>query len=452
MAGRERTTKKLAKRINRDYFKLTFPMPRMRRLGWILLTCAGLVWLSWYAFARNSAPYSAGPIRSSHAVFSQNCGACHVTQAAFTRKVTDPACLSCHDGPVHQAKQTFTPACGSCHMEHQGMIDIARTSTGDCTQCHADLKTNDGSSRYAAHIESFTKGHPEFAVLREGKRDPGTIKFNHKVHLREQLRGPQGNVQLQCADCHRASDGGGAWPNGKVGEAAAESTQPMMPVRHVSLSAYMRPINYFEHCSGCHPLAFDKRFNEPAPHKKPQIVQAYVLAKFTGYIAAHPEELKVRGLQAQVAERPLPPMPRNAQEWITQRMSEADQLLWTKSCKECHALSYPDRSDLPRVTPVALTNRWLLNARFDHRAHQSVECESCHQNTRTSTLTSDVLLPAIASCQACHRPNVKTAAEARCFECHDYHDWTKEKPVNGKYTIHQFVSRLEPLAIDATRR
>ncbi len=31
------------------------------------------------------------------------------------------------------------------------------------------------------------------------------------------------------------------------------------------------------------------------------------------------------------------------------------------------------------------------------------------------------------------------AAEARCFECHVYHDWSKEKPVAGKFLIKQLA-------------
>ena len=39
-------------------------------------------------------------------------------------KITETACLSCHDAPMHQAKQTFTPACTTCH------VDIKELSTG----------------------------------------------------------------------------------------------------------------------------------------------------------------------------------------------------------------------------------------------------------------------------------------------------------------------------------
>jgi hypothetical protein len=49
-----------------------------------------------------------------------------------------------------------------------------------------------------------------------------------------------------------------------------------------------------------------------------------------------------------------------------------------------------------------------------------------------------VLLPGIQVCRECHRSGAN-AAEARCFECHVYHDWSKEKPVVGKYTVKQLA-------------
>jgi len=79
----------------------------------------------------------------------------------------------------------------------------------------------------------------------------------------------------------------------------------------------------------------------------------------------------------------------------------------------------------------------MPHARFDHRAHQLATCTSCHAAT-TSRETSDVLMPSIATCQACHTP--RTGAEARCFECHGYHDWTKEKPPTGGFDLNRLTT------------
>lgn len=420
MPGRIRTTKKLAQRINLDYFKTLHGIPRWRRILSAVLVAMGVVWLGWYAVAGSAKPYNAGPLAHSHAILGQKCEACHVSQASYQKSATDQACLACHDGPVHHADQTFTPACSNCHVEHQGAFRLASTSDRACTQCHADLKTTQGAAKFVSNISAFDNSHPEFAVLRPGASDPGTIKFNHQVHLKEDLRGPKGPTQLKCADCHQPS---------------ADSNR-----------AYMTPIDYEKHCASCHTLQFDRRFSESAPHKEPKVVYDFVLAKLTGYIAAHPAEIPlVDEPDKRLPTRPPQPPARNAAEWVQQRMTDAQLLLWRKACKECHALtypttSYPDGPDaLPTVAKSQLTARWLQHGEFDHEAHQMVKCESCHAKAQDSRETSDVLIPGVQTCRACHHSG-QDAAEARCFECHTYHDWSKEKPVAGRYIVKQLAN------------
>jgi hypothetical protein len=120
-------------------------------------------------------------------------------------------------------------------------------------------------------------------------------------------------------------------------------------------------------------------------------------------------------------------------------MADAQLLLWRKSCRECHRLSYPGGAEaLPAVAKAAITARWLPHANFDHEAHQMVQCVSCHAKANDSRETSDILLPGIQTCRQCHHAGAD-AAETRCFECHAYHDWSKEKPVAGKYTVRQLA-------------
>ena len=118
--------------------------------------------------------------------------------------------------PLHHATQAFTPSCASCHADHRGAIRLAATSDANCTQCHANLATRGSSTSFVRNIGSFESNHPEFAVLRSGRRDPGTIQLNHYLHLQPNLLGPNGSrVQMVCADCHRsAADAGGPWPYG----------------------------------------------------------------------------------------------------------------------------------------------------------------------------------------------------------------------------------------------
>ncbi len=444
MAGRTRNTKKLAQRIDRDYFKRVFPLTLWRRVLSIGLTVMGLLWLGWHGFARNSDAFTSGPIHSSHAAFGNNCAACHSANAVFGSKVTDQSCLGCHDGPVHQAQQTFTPRCADCHVEHQGSPQLSRISDTSCTQCHANLKTKNGTVKFAAAIRSFSDGHPEFASKRPGQTDPGTIRFNHAVHLKKSIRGPSGNVELQCSDCHRPAGTKAPWPYGRVGELAADSGVPdAVQPRHVSTRAYMAPVNYEEHCSSCHPievaLGYDKSVSGILPHKKPEAVRDFAVQRFQSYIASHPAELHAASPLPRLPNRPAASQPRNAGEWVGQRMAEAEQLLWSKTCKECHNLSYSAGPTLPVVAKAAVTARWFKDAHFDHQSHQMLTCESCHTKAKTSTATSDVLLPGIQVCRECHTTTNQAAAEARCFECHEYHDWSQEKPVKGHYGVGQLL-------------
>jgi hypothetical protein len=442
MAGRTRTTKKLAQRINLNYFKTLHAIPRWRRILSLVFTAAGLGWLGWHGVSGNPKPYNAGPVAHAHALFGQKCVACHVSKTGFQRTVTDQACLACHDGPIHHVEQTLAPLCSDCHVEHKGVLRLASTSDRACTQCHADLAAKDKNAppRFVADISGFDRGHPEFAPLRSGQKDPGTIKFNHQVHLKKELRAPRGTVELKCVDCHRPPGLGEGWPFGEA-ELVADT---LTPGQNLTLAlpsrAYMAPVNYAKHCSACHTLQFDRRFRESAPHKEPKIVYEFVVKKLTEYIAAHPSEIPlVDEPDKRLPSRPPQPPARNAAEWVQQRLADAQLLLWRKACKECHAISYPAGGDaLPEVAKAAITTRWLPHASFDHEAHQMLACTSCHTKTNNSKETSDVLIPGIQVCRQCHHGG-REAAEARCIECHCYHDWSKEKHVNGSFTVPQLV-------------
>src|ERR1700687_4682052 len=252
MAGRTRTTKKLAQRINLDYFKTLRGIPRWRRILSAVFTAAGLAWLGWHGLSGNPKPYDAGPVGHSHAMFSQKCTACHVS-GGFQRVATDQACLACHDGPIHHAEQTFAPVCSDCHVEHRGSMRLASTSNEACTQCHANLAAKDKNSppKFAGDISGFNRSHPEFAAVRPGHEDPGTVAFNHMKHLKKELRGPHGTVELKCVDCHRPAGANEPLPFGQalITPASFSATPFALPSR-----AYMAPVNYEAHCSACHPL------------------------------------------------------------------------------------------------------------------------------------------------------------------------------------------------------
>jgi hypothetical protein len=381
----------------------------------------------------------------AHAVLEAECAACHVQKAGmFSAAASDAACLSCHDGPVHHAAQTKSVGCATCHAEHSGRVSIVAAKNETCAECHGDLKTSSGAPHYAAHIESLEDGHPEFGALRDIAHDPGTIRVNHAIHMKPIRRGPNGpNVQLECGDCHQAVAASAEWKYADANYTSgnthnSEGDEVLTPTGHESGRELMAPVKFATACAGCHSLAFDRRFNEGVPHDKPEVVHAFLVKKFIEYIVAHPGELReahepgpdLTGKPVQAALRVYTP-----NEWVGARISDAEELLWRKTCKQCHALTMgAGQNNLPSVDPARTTVKWMPHAKFDHDAHRGFACASCHEKALSSTETSDVLLPGIATCKTCHAPGPEHA-ESRCFECHTYHDWSKRKEVLPTFTL-----------------
>ena len=460
MAGRTRTTKKLAQRIDRNYFQRVFPIPHWRRVLSLVLTVGGLGWLGWSLVSGKQA-FNAGPLAHGHKIVGNNCQSCHLEQATWGTKVSEMACKTCHDGPVHQARETFTPECASCHVEHQNTFKLAATTDAACTQCHSDLKVKTGKPEFALNIKSFGDGHPEFAAVRPGHGpDAGTVKLNHLVHMKAGLKGAKGlPVQMVCSDCHEeampaprllpselqlATAQTTATPQMAGMQMAGMMTMPAaMTASSKALSPAMAPVNFEKHCMSCHPLEFDTRFKDAAPHKESKIVQAYVIEQYTNYIALHPGEVHDRvqlnpALPPESLSRVPPPAPANAAQWVAQRVEEADRLLFQKDCKECHPVTYPAPTSVPDVPKANIATQWMKNAWFDHKAHQLVDCTECHTEARKSQKTEDVLLPGIATCQKCHSGG-QNAAVSQCYECHVYHDWSKAKPIKSTKTISEVL-------------
>ena len=446
MLRRTRTTKKLAKRIDMQYFAHPHPFRRWR--FW-LSAAIPLLALGWFITQRaqgGQKVYSSGPLSHAHAVFTQQCALCHVKQAgAFSAQVTDKACLTCHDAPVHHVNQTFTPQCSACHVEHKGAALLQATSDAACAQCHAHLATRDGQPHYVTSISTFDKRHPEVAALRSTARDPGGVRLNHYLHLQPNLMGPNNTrVQMGCDDCHRTS-AADSWPYAAAGPQPVTATDKGSG--RLQGERYLVPPSFARNCGACHTLQFDKRFdNEQVPHDKPEIVHEFLVKKFAEYISAHPGAVhEVDPPNRQIPERVrVPRVARNASEWVQFRVDDAEWLLYAKTCKQCHLLTTTD-SPLPLVAKSNIAARWLTHAEFDHHGHRMMSCTACHARTTESRETSDVLLPSIETCERCHQPrgSEKEAAEGRCFECHQYHDSTKAKPTKGVFTIQQLRANVQ---------
>jgi hypothetical protein len=476
--ARTRTTKKLAQRIDLNYFKRPTPLKRAKFWLSLLLPLLALVWIAERTLSKDSRVYSSGRMSEAHAVLEKTCASCHVQQArTFSAKAADTACLSCHDGPVHHATAMKSLECSACHSEHRGRVIITAASNESCAQCHNKLEARDNTHPYWGHIRSFEDDHPEFAALRSvagmTASDPGTIKLNHAIHMKPIRRGPNGpTVQLECGNCHRPTvadaDLAYADPKYRAATISYKDTDEVLPLhsetlrtlRSVTGRELLAPVKFANACAACHLLTFDKRFDEGVPHDKPEVIHASLVRTFREYIAAHPTEMRVqRDPSRDLTGKPLPPAIRilTPAQWVTERTAEAEDLLWRKTCKQCHTLmpfargsqrkieisvtlqgDAPEISsipaELPYVAPANITLQWMPHAKFDHGAHTGFTCFSCHEKALTSTETSDVLLPGIATCQTCHAPG-PDHAESRCFECHTYHDWSKRKEVRPNFTL-----------------
>jgi hypothetical protein len=427
MAGRTRTAKALAQRIDLNYFKRPHPFRRAKWLLSIAVPAAVLLWVGGNAVSGSRVAYSSGPVSAAHQVFGGKCERCHVTQArAFRAHVTDNMCVSCHDAPPHKSNQTFTPTCVSCHVEHRGAVRLAATADRDCGQCHRELTTTTGKIAIAHSVGDFNDGHPEFAARREGSKDPAVLKFNHEVHMTPALRGPKGATQLQCTTCH-----------------VAAAVSPL--ARRSRPTDNMVPVTYAKDCASCHPLFFDPLIDAVAPHDAPEKVHAMVTQALSEFIAKNPSQIgrpdTVRGRIPVNFPEPMQPV-RTAADWIQVRTTNVERLLWSKTCNECHTIvhrpsSIVDRPALPEIVPTNIPSGWMPRARFDHASHQMTSCTSCHVAT-TSRLTSDVLMPPIATCQQCHKPS--RGAESRCFECHQYHEWKNAKPARPNFELGDIVN------------
>lgn len=400
--ARSRSTKSLSQRIDREYFKRSFPIPRWRRILSIGFTALGLAWVAGSTAVNSGSAFNAGPLSKGHHILEGNCASCHTGSAIWGRKVEEKACLTCHDGPAHKEEQTFTPACLTCHAEHKGALVVA-VNDASCTQCHANLQTKSGKNQVATNVTGFDGSHPEFAALKAP--DPGTIKLNHATHMKAGLRGANGPIQLECSSCHKPDEHG-----------------------------QMQAANFQDNCESCHRLEFHRRIGKTLPHDKPEVALAFARAALTEYIAKHPGDVNLvePALDPRIMTEHRGPAG-TPTEWVRRGMGDTETLMWRKTCIECHTPTATH--EIPKAQ---LTTRWFPNASFSHKPHQAVACTECHTKALESKETADVLLPDIASCQQCHRSR-NPSAGANCTECHVYHDWSKAKPVAAPRMIEEFL-------------
>ncbi len=342
-------------------------------------------------------------------------------------------CVACHRGyERHQPDVVHAHSCSSCHLEHQGTRMLPPTDAG-CAHCHADATTLASFVASAGKIpaaefelpvgpgvvafraprppggrvsafRSFADGHPNFATLTSGAKDPDTLRFPHATHLGNTVS--LGGRSLACADCHQPDADG----------------------------AYMKHPTFDRNCRVCHALQFDP-FNPELtlPHGSVDAVRGIVrslpllytdLARSKGITRADDTaewsrraQNKIRatlGGGDQLLELALfTPDPRTVDPKLS-----SDRRAQLAGCAYCHEVKR-DAEHLAIVTPPVIPDRWMTAARFSHAKHVQQSCAECHATTGASLNASDINLPARQSCVRCHSPN--GGAPAGCATCHSFH-------------------------------
>ena len=442
-------------------FSLESKMPSKRYLAWLLSVLVLGLFLAWpineYYTRQNEqvavreyhadSSWSSGPLSSAHAQLENNCQACHVK--AF-QAVPDRSCNACHTN-VHEHAAPFRLAraepdldrwgkvvlafkesfnippgrCVDCHTEHEGTKEMPLTAQRFCSDCHQSLNAKLPDTKLA-NAGDFGKQHPQFkpALITRwagGKpvleridlsRKPveqSNLKFPHALHLSKtngvaqmarRLSADHGFGQsLDCADCHDPDPAG----------------------------TRFQPVDMDEDCGMCHSLAFERQGGlvRTLRHGEPAQVVADLKDFYSVRLPLLPSNLRTGARR-----RPTDALQARGQAQFNRavanprRAEQAIRAVFSRggACYDCHQVEAPPRGSLAyKIQPVAFPVRYLHHGWFDHKAHQTETCESCHK-AGASNSANDLLLPDLASCRTCHGgERARSKVRSSCAMCHDYH-------------------------------
>jgi len=452
-------------------FSLAGVLPGKRMMSWTLAGIVLLLFLVvpvvshmlWNPADKAStvigdASWSSGPLSLAHHGLEHKCEACHVRAFVSVRNET---CLSCHkdmhdhaDPARLDAARSSRPlgtkflwavsrafgkegpgSCADCHIEHEGSHFTDPTPQKFCADCHGVLTENLPDTKLG-NAADFGRLHPQFAPeivsdsatgklqrvsLDRHPREDNGLTFPHKLHL-DKLGGVArmaanigkehgyGTGGLQCKDCHRPTEDG---------------------IRFL-------PIDMERDCEACHSLAYDKVggiFRKLRHGDVDQVIADLSAADFRR------PAISPRHRPGDYAQGRPYHFDFSGPAWKGLQVRYA--LSKDGICGECHRPA--TRSDgRPGVKPVKLLSRFMQHGWFDHSAHKQEKCVSCHA-ARTSTSSSDLLLPGIKNCRTCHLGEDATKAKvpSGCAMCHGYHtsgqgtadafdrDWMARKKEQG---------------------
>jgi predicted CXXCH cytochrome family protein len=441
-------------------FSLGATLPGKRTMAWALALLVIAIFLVWPLISIHTQPtdqtrkiafhademWSSGKLSLVHQSLENNCQACHVKGGQAVR---DTACVACHT-KVHdhadpaklaQAKGSaglvigikhavgglfgIQPGrCVECHTEHQGATRMPTTDERFCTNCHADMSKRINTT--LKDVSDFGEHHPQFeptvrfagaggspmlhrVSLDVNAKEDNGLKFPHDVHLSTTNGVAQMAISLgknagygaalQCSNCH---------------------------VRDSSGTSFV-PVKMETACGACHSLAFDSVGGtiRTLRHGDPGQVVADIRAF---YQAGAPRNLAYQGMERRRPGDFLSSGQRiNFAQTSAMHIGGAEDAIravFSKggACYDCHTVRATGNSTVPyAVEPVSLTRRYLTKGWFDHAAHDTEACASCHA-VKTSHFAADVNLPKLARCQECHGgQDAHKEVPSACAMCHDYH-------------------------------
>jgi len=479
---------------------------RPRRVAAVIATLAAAAWLGIQAGSKGNQLYNPGPLTGAHVQWEQNCNVCHSgaqgdaasssAGRAFFKTVSDSACTTCHEAPLHHPNQTrlanlstgTAAQCTTCHVEHKGAASLTALSDAQCVQCHVRIgpETN-RTPKVATSVTAFTaSSHPHFGSLMRDPSggglgawvNPTRLQFDHAKHF--------GREGIQnCASCHTAEQAAvsttrpwkgwattaGAAPSGAPGIQAGSSNSTVG-----SDSAYMRAVNYEEHCKRCHALSLPPPWpggpelaHDDMAHVRVQLTQqlkqlplvyAQQAAENPGLLeqkTGKPPRQKIERIPpAQWAQGKLSELAagidkalkrqeglpsgwpaRDAKSTVGPSLAQLEYFVAfaaAQSCSKCHTVApaapaapaTPSESDGTAVAessagalmtlPTGITHpvrRWFPAGRFSHRAHRNMTCADCHPNVGKVPDATNVFLPDISPLAA--GPG---ATGQSCVDCH----------------------------------
>lgn len=301
--------------VDLTYQRRRGPRKRRLRLAWLAAVLAAGAWVGGSWAMNDKLIYTGGSLSQGHALFGQDCAACHVVPLRM--QVPDATCLACHREligpaqareleallggkerpaplapldpgvepllaarwPTHHQNQARTPFCAGCHPEHEGHSLLSwQVGDRDCVSCHTSLGRELASgaepevvTRAGLSVPSLA-AHPEIALFaseEELARAPADSSARRRLALGKQSE--------------PAKDGSGQPLPGRrdrarlflnhsrhlLGQLPAMET----PAREAWIAATGRdhmvcgdchqpqasgarfqPIRYEQHCQACHPL------------------------------------------------------------------------------------------------------------------------------------------------------------------------------------------------------